>query len=238
MFNLYGSVGYDLKHLKDDNLAASSYSPRTSRLWNIGLSGNFADNWGGGGTNDFALTYYRGKLRFNDFSAAVNDATDAQTNGNFCKTVLTYQRQQYVAQNLNFNLNFTGQLADKNLDSSEKLFLGGADGVRAYPQGDASGDQGYKLTGELRWRLPGLSMNKNNLYLNTFYDYGSVMLNKRPYNTDANRRSLKGAGLGLLWTRDKDFAIRIDYAWKINDEQATDDENKSGRFWLQGVKYF
>lgn len=237
VFNLYGSVGYDIKHLEDDNHAASSYSPRTSRLWNAGLSGNFADNWGGGGTNDFALSYYQSKLRFNDFTAAVNDAAYAQTSGNFHKTVLTYQRQQYVANNLTFNLNFTGQLAGKNLDSSEKLFLGGADGVRAYPQGEASGDQGYKLTGEFRWRLPGMSMNQNNVYLNTFYDYGSAMINKRPYSSEANRRSLMGAGLGLLWTRDKDYAIRMDYAWKIGNEQATDDD-KSGRFWLQAVKYF
>lgn len=237
VFNLYGSVGYDNKHLQDDNRAASSYSPRTSSLWNVGLSGSFADNWGGGGTNDFALTYYQGNLRFNDSTAAANDAADAQTSGIFCKTVFTYQRQQYVVPNLNFNLSFTGQLADKNLDSSEKLFLGGADGVRAYSQGEASGDQGYKLTGEFRWHLPGMSRNQNNLYLNTFYDYGSVRINKRSYSTDANRRSLMGVGLGFLWTRDKDFAIRMDYAWKIGSEQATDDD-KSGRFWLQAVKYF
>jgi len=235
-FSLYGTLGYDVKHLTDDIASYGSYSPRTSGLWNLKLSGNFADTWLGGSANAFSLSHYRGRLTIDDATALANDT--AQTNGDFSKTVLTFQRQQYVAKNLNFNFSFTGQLADKNLDSSEKLYLGGADGVRAYPQGEACGDQGYRLTGEFRWRLPGLSAGANNLYLNAFYDYGSVMINKRPYSTDANRRSLMGAGLGLLWTRDKNFAIRLDYAWKIGDEQAMADNDRSSRFWLQGVKYF
>ena len=238
-FSLYGTTGYDVKHLKDDIADYGSYSPHDSKLWNLGLAGSFADTWLGGGNNAFSLTHYRGSLDINDASARTNDAASAKTAGDFHKTVLTYQRQQYVAQNLNFNFSFTGQLAGKNLDSSEKLFLGGPDGIRSYPQGEASGDQGYKLTGEFRWRLPGLSDGANSLYLNTFYDYGNVMTNKQPYgSSDDNRRSLMAAGLGLLWTRDRDFAIRMDYAWKLGNEQATADTDKNGRLWLQGVKYF
>ena len=237
-FSLYGIVGYDVKHLSDDIAGYDSYNPRNSGLWNVGLSGSCSDTWLGGGVSAFSLTYYKGRLSFQDAAAAAVDSAYAQAGGNFAKTVLTYQRQQYVAENLNFNFNFIGQVADKNLDSSEKLFLGGADGVRAFPQGEASGDQGYKLTGELRWRLPGLSGGQNNLYLNTFYDYGSVILNKQVYATGANRRSLMGVGLGLLWTRDQNFAFHLDYAWKVGDEQATADKDKNGRLWLQGVKYF
>lgn len=236
VFNLAGSMGYDAKHLRDDIASYGSYSPRSSGLWNIGLSGDFADTWLNSATNFFSLTQSWGKLKINDAAALADDI--GNTNGSFTKTVLTYQRQQYVASNLSFNFNFTGQLADKNLDSSEKLYLGGADGVRAFPQGEASGDEGYKLTGEFRWRLPGLSSGKNSLYLNGFYDCGSVVVNKRPYSADANRRSLRGAGLGLLWMRDQDFAIRLDYAWKIGKEQAMTDNDRNGRLWLQGVKYF
>lgn len=235
-FSLYGTLGYDIKHLRDDIAGYASYSPRTNKVWNLGLASNFADTWLGGGTNAFNLSYSWGKLNFNNAAALANDAK-AGTNGDFNKTVLTYQRQQYVAANLSFNLNFTGQLASKNLDSSEKLFLGGADGVRAYPQGDASGDQGYKVTGELRWQLPHLSTAKNSVFLNGFYDYGNVMVNKNPYSSSDNRQSLMGAGLGLLWTRGSEYTIRIDYAWKLGNDQASDTD-KNGRLWLQGVKYF
>jgi hemolysin activation/secretion protein len=237
-FSFYSTFGYDVKHLTDDITGNGSYSSRASGLWNLGLSGSFADTWLGGGAGAFSLTYYCGKLSFNDAAALAIDTATAQTRGNFNKTVFSYQRQQYVAPNLNFNLSFTGQLASKNLDSSEKLFLGGADGVRAFPQGEASGDQGYQLTGELRWRLANLCTSKKNLYLNTFYDYGNVMINKQPYSTDINRRSLTAVGLGLLWTRDRGFALRMDYAWKVGGEQAAADTDQGGRLWLQGVKYF
>ncbi|SMC41865.1 ShlB/FhaC/HecB family hemolysin secretion/activation protein [Sporomusa malonica] len=240
VFSLYGTLGYDDKRLRDDVTATDSYSPKKSRLVNLGLAGSFADNWLGGGSNAFSLTHSRGRLRILDAATAANDNATAATAGHFFKTLLTYQRQQYVAENLNFHFTFSGQLADKNLDSSEKLFLGGADGVRAFPQGEAAGDEGCKLTGELRWRLPGMSTPQDNVYLTGFYDYGSVIINHTPWAGagDSNRRSLTGAGVGLLWTRTPDFALRLDCAWKIGREQATADADASNRIWLQGVKYF
>jgi hemolysin activation/secretion protein len=237
-FSLYGTIGYDDKRLTDDISGNGSYSSRISGLWNLGLSGSFADTWLGGGTGAFGLTCYSGELSFGDTAALALDAATAQTSGNFSKTVFFCRRQQYIAPNLTLYLSFTGQMASKNLDSSEKLFLGGADGVRAFPQGEAAGDEGYKLMGEFRWRLADLYSGQNKLYLTTFYDCGSVTSNKQPYSPGINRRSLTGAGLGLLLTRDRGFSLRVDYAWKVGDEQAAADDDQSGRLWLQGVKYF
>ena len=239
-FSLYGTLAYEDKRLQDDQTSTNNYSPKKSHTVSIGLAGNFADRWLGGGISAFAFTHSKGRLSIEDAATAANDETTAKTAGGFAKTIFVFQRQQYLAKNLNFHLNFTGQLADKNLESSEKLFLGGADGVRAFPQGEAAGDDGYKLTGELRWRLPGLSAGKDNVYLAGFYDYGSVIVNHKPWAGagDSNRRSLMGAGLGLLWARSPDFVLRLDYAWKIGKERATADDDKNGRLWLQGVKYF
>lgn len=238
-FNLTGTLGYDHKRLHDDITASDTYSRKTSGLWNLGVSGNFSDTWLGGGINSFALTQYSGRLSIHDTDTAAIDAMTTNTAGHFNKTVLNLERQQAVAQNLSFHFTFTGQLANKNLDSSEKLFIGGADGVRAYPQGEASGDQGYRLSGELMWRLPGLSTAKDSVYLTSFYDYGNVIVNKNTYTGSGdNRRSLMGAGLGLLWNKDKNFTLRLDYAWKLGHEAANSDTDKGGRFWLQGVKYF
>ncbi|MEN6565375.1 MAG: ShlB/FhaC/HecB family hemolysin secretion/activation protein, partial [Veillonellales bacterium] len=157
----------------------------------------------------------------------------------FAKTVLDWHRQQAVAPNLNLAVHFTGQTANRNLDSSEKLFLGGADGVRAFPQGEASGDEGYLISGELQWLLPGLSDSKNTVSLAGFYDYGSVMVNKHPWaGAGDNRRSLMGAGLGIRWAHSREYALRLDYAWKIGDEAATSGSDKTGRLWLQGIRYF
>jgi len=144
-----------------------------------------------------------------------------------------------VRKNLQLNLSFAGQLASKNLHSSEKFYLGGPTGVRAYPQSEADGDEGYRFTAELRYRVPGLSTPKSGFYLAGFFDYGGVLRHKTDYDpTTANWRSLSGAGIGLIWTRERDYAFRLDYAWKTCGEVAAADTDKNGRIWLQAIKYF
>ena len=87
-----------------------------------------------------------------------------------------------------------GQVASKNLDISEKMELGGAYAVRAYPEGEAYADQGYVLTVEGRMLLPRiLDEQTGQMHLVGFVDTGSVTLNKNPWfagqNTqDAERR--------------------------------------------------
>lgn len=237
-FSLAANFGFDRKRLQDDIESVNNHILRADNLWNLGLSGAFSDSWGGGGNNAFSLTYSRGNLSFeNDIAAAVDDAT-AQTVGAFGKMLFSYQRQQYLRKNLQLNLNFAGQWSDKNLDSSEKFFLGGATGVRAYPQGEASGDQGYRLSAEMRLLIPGLSTPRSSFFATGFFDCGAVQLNKTAWAEGNNFRSLSGAGVGLLWTRGSDYSLRLDYAWKTSAEAATSDTDKSGRLWLQAVKYF
>ncbi|WP_319402020.1 ShlB/FhaC/HecB family hemolysin secretion/activation protein [uncultured Anaeromusa sp.] len=237
-FNLSGSLGYDQKHMADDIVQSSSYARKNSSVWNAALTGNFSDNVLGGAFNSFSLNHYVGSLSLQDAATkAVDDAT-AKSAGHFSKTLLSYQRQQYLADHLDFFFSFTGQLANTNLDSSEKLYLGGASGVRAFSQGEAAGDQGYRLSGEFRWQLKGLSKGDRHVQLVAFYDYGSVMSNKNPWaGAGQNRRSLMGAGFGLRWQQDNVFSYRLDYAFKIGDEPSANDTNKNGRLWLQAVRY-
>ncbi len=239
-FSLFGSLGYDVKRLREDIAVVSLSSPRRAAISHIGLTGNYRDGWLGGGTTDFSVTYYNGNLTIEDAAAAQTDASGNKTAGRFAKTVITYLRRQHVAENLQFVVNATGQLATQNLDAAEKLFLGGPTGVRAFPMGEAAGDQGYKATGELRWSLPGLSTRHNYVYLAGFYDYGRVMENKHPAAGAAglNRRSLTGAGLGLRWHRVDNFSLSLDYAWKIGREEATAEKDRHGRLWLLATKSF
>ena len=237
-FSLVASLGFDNKKLVDDIATTGEHIPKTDNLWNIGISGNFSDTWGGGGANAFSLNYNRVNLGFDDAAAANTDDAGAQTAGAFGKLTASYQRRQYLRRNLQLNLSFSGQLTDKNLDSSEKIYLGGPTGVRAYPQNEASGDQGYRAGAEVSYRVPGLSTPKSGFYVSGYFDCGAVMLNKNQYVAGPNYRSLSGAGIGVLWTRDRDYAFRIDYAWKTSAEAAVSDTDKSAQLWLQAVKYF
>ena len=237
--NLYGSFGYEHKSLKDDIASADTFSRKTSELWNLGLSGDYRDQWWGGGVNRYSLTHYRGLLTINDADTQASDAAAANTAGHFSKSVLSYQRQQYVAPRVNFQLDYTAQWVDKNLDSSEKLFLGGANGVRAFSQGEGAGDEGCRLTGEFRWLVPGWSTQRTAVSMTAFYDYGHVTVNKQTWaGAGDNGRTLQGAGIGLLWVKNNDASVRLDYAWKTDDSQTPSSESKNGRLWLQAVKSF
>lgn len=234
-FNLYGSFGFDGKQLKDV-VGNSTNTPRTSSLWNIGIAGNAADAWGNGGLTSFSLTYSAGNLTINDSNAAAQDASSANTAGRFQKLGLSGSRRQFFASNFNLDLLFSGQLAGKNLDSSEKFYLGGADGVRAYPQGEAAGDQGFRLTMELQAQLV-TAAPQSSVNLALFSDYGYVTVNRNPWDGSVNTRSLCDAGLGVIFTT-TGFTIRCDYAWKIGAATATSDTDQPGRFWVRAVKSF
>ena len=45
-------------------------------------------------------------------------------------------------------------------------------------------------------------------------------------------------GLGLVWSDPGNFLLRTYYARKLGSEPATSSPDRSGRFWIQGVKFF
>ncbi len=128
-------------------------------------------------------------------------------------------------------LKLSGQKAGSNLDSSEHIYLGGAHGVRAYPQGEASGDEGLLGTMELRYHTP-----VKGLTLSTYFDAGHVEITKS--GSDGNM-TLKGWGLGLSYTRPGDWFARFDYARRIGgDELMSRDAASRQRMWFMAGKMF
>ena len=131
------------------------------------------------------------------------------------------------------------QKAGKNLDSSEKFFLGGAYGVRAYPTGEAAGDSGYLATAELRYTfsfgaVPGVWQPF------AFVDAGGVTINENPFAPGVpNTRHLSAGGLGLTWVRAGDFQVKLTVATRLGSEHsASSDTDQKTRGWAQAVKYF
>ncbi|TWH51615.1 ShlB/FhaC/HecB family hemolysin secretion/activation protein [Sporomusa sp. KB1] len=239
-YNLYGVIEYNHRKIEDHIDTYDAFTDKHSNAWTIGLNGSNRDKFRGGGVNNFALTITTGRLSIDDgqdmygIAAQTVDNKGLQTTGSYTKANVNFNRLQYLNNRLNLYLGFTGQLANKNLDSSEKLFIGGANAVRAYPQGEASGDQGYLLTGELRWNMPTPAFQ-----LAAFIDNGRVSIDKNPVaGSGDNSRILTGAGLGLILNKQKDYTLRVDYAWKLSSSDATSDRDKSGRWWVKGTQRF
>ncbi len=202
------------------------------------LSGDRRDTWGGGGLNSFSAAWSRGRLDIRTPEAQTEDASTARTDGHFNKLALALSRVQRVSETVTVSAALNGQLAANNLDVSEKMSLGGMSGVRAYPQGEAYADEGYLLTLEARKLLSGLTQVRGQVQLVAFVDAGEVRLNHRAWDAEDQRRQLSGAGVGVYWTHARDFSLKAVYARALGNETALSAPDRSGRWWLQGVKYF
>lgn len=214
------SYGYDHRQLKDEYRLFGYSNAKTSNAMHVGIVGR------SGGSNSYtgySALYYWGVL-INDDYAGTNE-------GGFQKLKTDVNHIQRLGQQFNLHLNFHSQLASKELDSSEQFYLGGANGVRAYPQGEAGGDSGYQATAELRFITP-----LPQLTLAAFVDWGEIM---QRGNTADQHRDLAGWGLGLQYSQSGNYYLRLDYARKINGEAyQSEAEDKNGRLWFQAVKMF
>ena len=238
--NVYGTIRFDMKSLEDEAKSMSYNNPKSARNWVYGINGDSLDRFWTGGKNTFSLSYTHGDLSIDDERQRAYDAGTARTAGHFGKWNLELTRLQHVSERVSLYLSYHRQWAMKNLDSSEKFSLGGPHGVRAYPVGEASGDDGWRWTSELRWNLPTREGDENVWQLIAFADGGHVnVYHSVPVGyVGAAGRSLYGAGVGVNWSNQANWVARAHYAWKIGPEDAVSDTDRSGRFWFQIYKFF
>ncbi|WP_377412199.1 ShlB/FhaC/HecB family hemolysin secretion/activation protein [Polaromonas aquatica] len=210
MKNLSGTIVLEDKKLNDRVDSTATQTGKKLQVTSLGLAGSLQDALWGGGINSLDLSLVLGNLNIQSPTALAIDAASAQTNGSYSRVAYTLGRLQRISNETFLSVSLSGQQAGKNLDSSEKFVLGGLNGVRAYPQGEASGDEGYKGTVELRQAL------MPNLQGTLFYDFGSIKINKNPFGAPAsNSRNLSGVGLGLNASLDK-VQLRAAVAWRTH----------------------
>lgn len=97
--------------------------------------------------------------------------------------------------------------------------------MRAYPQGEGSGDEGWQGTIELRFHtgLPGLS-------LSTYFDSGHVRLAK---DGTSGGETLQGWGIGVTYSQPGSWFARFDYARRIGlCANASEEAKAHGRMWF------
>jgi hemolysin activation/secretion protein len=237
--NLNALVGLDARQLKDRIGAVGSVSDKNIRAAILGFSGDSRDGLWGGGWNAFSAGWTIGRLNIESPAERAVDALTARTQGHYGKLQFSAARLQTLSGPLSLYASVRGQLAFDNLDSSEKMELGGAYGVRAYPEGEAYGDQGYIATAEARlllsrWTgaLPG------RLQLIGFVDIGEVRFAHDPWFTGSNRATRSGIGAGLTWAGPGGLVLRASYATKLGHARAISGPDKPGRFWFQITKLF
>ena len=244
--NVTGTLGYDFKALTDEIF---DFKIRDKRLHagTAGLNGSLHDSFLGGGYTALSLNGTFGYLDLSGLKADQRgDRAGPQTEGGYSHINFSANRLQRITSLLTAFASYSGQFASGNLDSSEKLSLGGPYGVRAYPVGEASGDDAHLFSLELRHDLP-LELKFGAIQLSAFFDAGQVTLNKTlwPFAVqtlkEKNEYWLSGAGVGASLNKAGRYFLRLNYAHKIGDNDGrtflgkdADGRDDDGRFWLIG----
>lgn len=221
--NLYLDLGYSYNHLQDKPASPFFSNKKSSESVTASLRFDHRDGFFGGGLTWSDFSFTSGDLDLDETLAFVDRMT-AETEGQYSKLNLELARLQRLNDQWTLYGRINGQWTDDNLDSSEGMGLGGANGVRAYPEGEAFGDRGWLAQLELRYQYEQLQP-----YL--FYDAGAIELNTRPWAEGDNHRKLAGAGLGLRASL-KDWQFNLTSAWRLEGGQPeSDTEDRNPRVW-------
>lgn len=227
--------GYDYRKLSDDWAMVNQKARKHSHSGYLALEG-FERRKG-------SLVNYQGKITTGtlglDSEWAQFISRDSGTKGHYTKGEVSITAVERLGNCADVLLKANGQIASHNLDGSERMYLGGANGVRAYPQGEGSGDEGIMGTVEIRFYtpLPGLVFS-------TYFDAGHIR-----YRNDgmtyrkitpsgdngipSSGLTLKGYGVALAYTKPNDWFARLDYARRIGDDPNLSEKAKAkGRTWF------
>lgn len=232
--NLYGKLQYDRTTLRDRNgLAATD---RTVDNWALSLAGDERDGLLEGGVTTWNMSWTSGDVGFDDALAQAADAASARTEGGFSKWNLNLARLQRLSSNNTLYLALSGQWANGNLDSSQKIVAGGPYTVRAYDMGAISGDSGYLGTVEFRHDL-GAAWN-GQWQAVAFIDSARVTVNEQPWAAGTNGATLTGAGLGLNWANAGGWNARAYVAARMGSTPELVADGAATRGWVEIRKNF
>jgi len=230
--NLSAQAELDANWFTDRIGVLSTRSKKRTQTGTLGLAGEAQDRFAGGGWTTGSIGWRLGNL---DLLSPVDLAADAlggRTDGSFSTIQFALAREQVIAGPLTLFGAVRGQLAFDNLGSSEKMGLGGAYGVRAYPEGEGYGDEGYIATAEARVGLPA------GFQVIGFVDYGRISFAHDPWLSGSNHAERSGYGGGVNWFGPSNISLRASYATRFGNQPVTSQPDDSGRFWLQAVKLF
>jgi len=220
----------------EDRIGTNTATPKKSDATGLTLGGDVRDPLAANSVFVWNVTASAGSLSIDEAGARAVDAASAKTQGGYRKLSASLLYQQALSREWTLYGSLSAQRANKNLDSSEKFSLGGAQGVRAYPVGEAAGDEGALGTSELRYAVPEWLGATPSVVL--FADSGRAHINKNSFAGGADKRGLGAAGVGVTLVKAGDFVVRGYWAAKTTGSVATADADKSSRAWFSAVKYF
>lgn len=221
--NLSFTAGGEYRKLHDIVGANDVDSKKNLQILTLGANYSLENDWLNGGYTQLAVTDTIGRLRINSQAEKQQDALYAKTAGQYNKFNFNLNHTQFLTKAFSVTGSLSAQLANKNLDSSEQLSLGGEDAVSAYRNNAASVDDGVIAQVEAGYHiLPAVK-------LSAFYGLGRGRLRHDNYLQEANYQSLHGAGIGLA-AQYINFSLSSKLAWQTSSAKFAN--NHSPAWWV------
>jgi hemolysin activation/secretion protein len=246
--NVFGLASIDVKDFTDE----AQGIPKKKKITDLQLSvsGDVRDDYLTGGVNTYELVLLHGKL---DRPGQVG-ITDNPPNYTFVRLNLT-RLQNLIENRLLLYAALRSQLAMNNLDSVEQFQVGGPDRVRAFAPGEGTGDEGLVMTLELRLLPPeswfgSYGRIAREVVFSAFIDMGTVKarhdatlaqaeaIRLDPTQPFVNTSTFSGWGVGAIWDRPRNFALRAYLSWPISGDPKNDPVVKKPRLYLTATKSF
>ncbi|HEY6095501.1 MAG TPA: ShlB/FhaC/HecB family hemolysin secretion/activation protein [Gallionellaceae bacterium] len=220
-FNLSLTSSYDDSTLVDSTVAGET-SNRHVGAFNLGMNG-YTISTRLGGVASFGANFVSGNTDQLNATALATDNTTRQVQGSFNKIGYNFGWLSSLPHDWKLNATLRGQIAGKNLDTSQQLILGGPNGVRAYPVGEAAGDDGWLFNFDFGTQLG------DQLTGHLFYDLGGITLNHTLWaNWNAgnpalpNTYTLSGVGAGMDWRINPAFLFTASIATPLGTNPGED----------------
>jgi hemolysin activation/secretion protein len=200
--NLLGNLDQKSFSNNANGTVASDYKITVA---SITLAGQKFDQIGSGGVINASAQIVSGHL---DLGSQIESSEDATLKRDYSKLKLMVSREQTITPKLTLFIGYSTQYANQNLDSSERFYLGGASGIRAYPTSEGGGARGQLLTIEIRRQI------EQGMTLTGFYDWGNVMINTDNGTGQVsspsviNRFDLSGVGVSLTYLAPQGITIK------------------------------
>lgn len=234
--NVSGQIQYDHVNLRDHVDTANVRTDRHLDNWTASVSGDLRDAFLSTAVSSWSFAWTSGHLRFDDTAAQSADSATANTQGTFTRWNMTFARLQEITSQTSVYFALIGQWSDGNLDSSQRMVVGGPYSVRAYNQGALSGDRGLQETLELRRSLGTLWQGLCELVL--FADHAQLTVNRNSWRSGSNTARLAGTGIGLNWSGPEQWFARLFAAARIGSAPELVQPAASSRVWAEIGKRF
>ncbi len=205
-------AGAEVSKRQTQNWAASVESAnRVDQQVRFKLRAESSKGWVDQFNNELVLVAGSVNLDRNETDKS-SDSTGLQVAGSYQKLEMNGGLSQALSKDGIYTgtVRWRAQAASKNLDTYNRISLGGVNGIRAYTSLDGVGDQGAQMSFDVIHQVV------PDVYAGLFYDIGMVRNNRNPLvgATDTGYYTLQGVG----WQVGGKIA---DVNWSLSFAQAT-----------------